>query len=689
MSIKRKIATTFILICMFLSAGFLTVNAAESTTYTYTISLDGSWTRTQDAYRPGKIYLENIGMNAPEDLFIRNGLIYVSDTGNARVVIYDMNSGGKRVVGEDFLVEPRGIYVTENGTMYIADSGADAVFILDSNGIQLQKITRPSDSNLFSELTAFSPKGVVVTKEGNIFVCGDGTYEGLMQFDTNGVFQGFFAANKKHLTLTETIEDLLLSDNLKQELAMRRPRSIMNIDVSDRDLIYTVTQTDEYTYAWQSARKKNENAIKLFNMAGINILSRNTYMTDEWNFVDVAAGQNGGCYALTYTGLLYEYDSEGNVVFSFGGRAVSSERSGLFTYASAIDTDSNGFIYVLDRERGLVQSFYPTDYAVKTHQAIYDLENGNYSESEKNWQDLLRLNSMSYIAHYGYGKALLHQQRYEEALQEFKTARDTENYSDAFWELRDKWLSDNIVFLFVPLALFLLCSIVISIIRRKKPGFLRRKTPQKAKGRFVTDLLYLKTILRHPIDGFYYLKCDQHGSVIAATVLYFVAALFFVIKQLYSGIIFKSPLSEIPPLLLLVVFLGVALLWNTGNYMVATINEGESSFKHIYIMTAYALAPYLVITPFQVAATHILTLNEEFVINLAWTVALVWSGVLIFVGISNTHNFTFPETVKNVFLTLFFMIMAIIVIAVLYILWLQVVEFFADVLLEVKYHVQY
>lgn len=232
-------------------------------------------------------------------------------------------------------------------------------------------------------------------------------------------------------------------------------------------------------------------------------------MQDAWNFEDVAAGQNGTVYAVTSTGLIYEYDSEGNVIFSFGGRAVSSDRNGLFTYATAIDTDEDGFIYVLDREKAFVEVFYPTDFAIMTHQAIFDLENGDYEAGEKSWGSVLALNGMSYLARMGYGKTLLHQGRYTEAMEQFELAGDRDYYSDAFWQQRDQWLSNHMIWFVALLFLLVILVIIRSLLHRNKP----RKTESYYQGnpktpgqRFWHDITYFGYMLRHPVDGYYYLK---------------------------------------------------------------------------------------------------------------------------------------------------------------------------------------
>ncbi len=686
----RKKLAVLLAFCLLLVCGAMTVSASESTTYTYTISVNDSWIRTQDAYMPGNIYMRNLGLNVPEDVCVVGKTVYVADTGNGRIVIYDTETEKSWEFGKGILKKPRGLYVSNNGDIYVADAEA-AVYIFDSKGNLKQTIGRPK-SYLYSELSDYKPKNVAVTSEGNVFVCSEGSTEGLLQFDASGEFQGYFAANRKYLTVMETLEDMILSDEMKQDLVMRRPRAAYNLDINERDLVYTVTQTDEFGYDWIAAAAKQENCLKQHNLAGVNILSRNTFMKDEWNFVDVASGLYGNVYALTYTGLIYEYDSNGDLIFSFGGRAVSNERVGIFTYATALDIDKDGFIYVLDREKGLVQVFYPTDFAVATHQAIHDLENGNYEQSEDTWSAVLKLNGMSRIAHMGYGKTLFHQQRFEEALEEFRFARNREYYSDAFWELRDEWLSNNIIYFIIVAALLAVFVIVKGAIKKRRPQAAVshvKEIPQTKGKRFWHDITYFRYMLRHPIDGYYYLKRGHAGSKSSALFLYCVVFAVYLADTLLRGFIFgMAAIEGTPALFMSIVFFVIVALFVIGNYMVASINEGEGSLRNIFVMLPYALSPYLVITPFVVAATYVLTQNEGFLVSLGWTIGLVWSAALIFIGITETHNYSFMDTVKNVLLTLFFMVIAIIAATVLYLLWAQVITFVQDVVMEVMYRVQ-
>ena len=351
-----RFLTAILLAVMLLSTS---VSASESSSYTYTQSVDKEWIRTQDAYMPGTIFLNDGTLSAPEDLFIFGNKIYIADaivgedgkvTGG-QIVVYDMDSREVVSFGEETLVNPMGLFVTEEA-IYVADKGAQAVFKLSHTGDVLMTLGRP-ESYLFSEQSQYLPTAVAVSSQGIIFVCGEGAYEGLMQFDKNGVFQGYFAANATKMTFADRVKELVFNEEQMEQLLNRIPNALYNVDISDRDLIYSITQL-EANSVWTTA-VQTENAMKYHNMAGTDILSTDL-IEGEHNFVDVAAYRDGLSLAVTNTGIIYEYDNTGNVIFSFGGMA-STERSGHFTNATAIDIDDSGNLYILDREGKYFQMF--------------------------------------------------------------------------------------------------------------------------------------------------------------------------------------------------------------------------------------------------------------------------------------------------------------------------------------------
>jgi hypothetical protein len=128
-------------------------------------------------------------------------------------------------------------------------------------------------------------------------------------------------------------------------------------------------------------------------------------------------------------------------------------------------------------------------------------------------------------------------------------------------------------------------------------------------------------------------------------------------------------------------------LFVVGNSMVASINDGEGSFKNIFVITAYSLSPYLLITPFVVIASYGVTFNESFILDLIWFVGVAWSAVILFIGIMRTHDYNVGETVKNILITLFFMLMAVVAAAIMYVMWNTLISFISSVFVEVDFRV--
>ena len=667
-----------------------TVSASESSSYTYTQSVDKEWIRTQDAYMPGTIFLNDGTLSAPEDLFIFGNKIYIADaivgedgkvTGG-QIVVYDMDSREIVTFGKETLVNPMGLFVTEEA-IYVADKGAQAVFKLSHTGDVLMALGRP-ESYLFSEQSQYLPTAVAVSSQGIIFVCGEGAYEGLMQFDKNGVFQGYFAANATKMTFADRVKELVFNEEQMEQLLNRIPNALYNVDISDRDLIYSITQL-EANSVWTTA-VQTENAMKYHNMAGTDILSTDL-IEGEHNFVDVAAYRDGLSLAVTNTGIIYEYDSTGNVIFSFGGMA-STERSGHFTNATAIDIDDSGNIYILDREGKYFQMFFPTDFANATHEALYKLSQGSYEESEDTWLELLSLNGMSYVAHQGYGKVLYQQMRFEEAAEEFKIIGDKASYSECMWEIRNNWFQSSLPDVLVILILLFILSFVKKILMKK--GILKKRKP--TQNRYVLDVKrnwsYMVKMLKNPIDEFYDLKKKIHGSTLSATVLFILAFAIYLVDMFGRSFAFRFVDTKGTALLsTAVMFLVPAVLWVIGNYMISAINDGEGTLRSVYVATAYSLVPYIIFGPIVIASTYVLTLNEAVIVHYLWAIAIAWSAILIFVSVREIHDYTIKETVKIILLTLFFMIMAVIVCVILYLIGQQVVLFFRDIISEVTYHV--
>ena len=664
--------------------------ANENTTYTYTISAssDGVWIRTQDAYMPAAIYLQG-ELSSPEDMYVTaDGVMYVADTGNSRILIYNTATGQKREIGNDVLKSPTGVFVTDDNEIYVADFGNKMVYGFRDDGELFLEIGRP-DSYLFSEQSTFEPRNVAVSSSKTIYVVGVGAFEGLMLFNPQGEFQGYFGANPREITPLERMQEIILSRAQMETVLTRKPRPITNLTLKN-DLVYTITMTPIRGFS-SINDPATSNSIRRLNMAGQNILNTGgTRIMDEANFIDIAVSKRGCIFAVSQSGVITEYDPNGEVVFSLGGKATSVERIGLFTFPAAIDVDDKDFVYVLDKERGLAQVYYPTDFAKATHLAIEAFEEGNFTESLGIWEDLLKLNGMSKIAHNGLGKSLYSLGRYDEAMKEFEYTYNREEYSNAFWEVRNIWIMSNIATISGVVVVLVVILYVLSLVDKKTKVFTNLKNKLKPKGepnRLWSDIRYIKTVFMHPIDSMYDLKTGKHGSVKSATIMYIIAYVVVMANMLLSAFLFRgvNSFKYLTVEYLLAMFFLPCALWVVGNYLISSINEGEGSFKNVYVCTAYSFAPVILLMPFVVVITYFCTFNDSFIIELSRTIIMGWTVIYFVLMVLEVHRFSFKNMVKNVLLTVFAIIIAIVGFLIIYLMAKQVYGFVLDVAREVMF----
>jgi len=640
--------------------------SSNNTFLTYTLSKNNQWKVTQDAYIVSEVLFGNLDLYYPQDMYIYNNKMYIADSGNARILVYDMKTKEYEEIGAWSLFTPSGVFVTDD-YIYVADPGTSEVVIFDHYGEEVNRIGRPN-SILFGKNNKFKPKKLVVDKRGNIYIVSEGSSDGIIQLDRNGEFLGFFGSNKTYMGFLDKVLDIFYSEEQKSKLLSRMPRPYNNLTIDKKGLVYTIT------------RKSGGDAIKKHNTVGNNILylSRKNSMIDEKNFVDIAVDNSGRIYALTETGLIYEYDSEGRLIFSFGGRAISSEMNGLISVATSISVDENNNLYVLDRDSGLVHVYTPTIYANLIHQALDYYVQGKYLESKDIWRNVLKYDGYINIAHNGIAKAYFQEKKYDLAAKHFKIAFNREGYSEAFWEIRNIFLQKYIPYILIVIILIYVV-IEFKLIKFKKI---------KIKSRVLKDIFYLKNLLKHPIDSFYYLKKGTHGSILSATIIYLLFSLVVVLDYMGRSFIFNLNTSERSVFYVMFISLAPTILFVFANYLVSSINDGKGTLKNIYIFTAYSAAPYILLQPLVVLLSYGLSFNESFLIEFSSFFIISWTIIVLFLGIQETHHYSTGGTIKNILLSLLWILIIILIYSIVYMLWDQIFETIYSIVQEVLYHVR-
>ncbi len=661
---KRFITPVFILAIAVLtmSAPISTYGLTQqSAPYpTYTIGPNGRFVETQTAYEPAGYFDMDLTLRQPEDMMRVGNDLYVADTGNQRIVRFNMETGEGDVVISG-LSQPTGLYVSEVGDLYVADKGTQRIYRYNEAFELAQTFSRPLEP-IFGESSPFVPTKVTSGPRGILYVVGEGSTAGLMQINQAGEFIGFFGTNTTSFSWLQTISNFFGITR-----AANIPTSPTNVTLDSKGSVYTVSPTPS-------------NQVKKFNIASQSILSLNQYYTP----VSIHVNAFDNIFTVSQDGVISEYDSYGNMIFSFGGLDQGNRVSGLYVNPVDIITDEHDNLWVLDKGTGLIQLLQRSEFAALVHQGLINFKEGIYSLSQ--WENVLRMNSMFALANGALARGHYRLQAYEEALQYYAIAFDRAGFSEAFWQLRYTWLELNLSWVLIGIVLILLLRQLYQWSQKRilvtdgAQRFLQRPLIQ----RFNQDYRLTKHVLFHPLDTYQDIKHLKQSSWWMASILYALLLIVSIFEIYATGFIFQSVnLNEFNILIFTFTFLGTIGLFVFSNYLVATITNGEGFFKDVYLATAHALIPYLLITPILAILSNGLTYNESIVYQLLDGLRLAWPALLLILMIKEIHNYDVKGLIQNILLTVFTMMMLILIGFLLYALGAQVVNYVESIIQEV------
>lgn len=671
----KKLRRIFaMLLCLVMMAGMTA--SAETPYKTYTVDGYGYVLETQSAYNP-LAAITKVGETAfvsPMDMAIgKDGNLYIADAGAHVILICSRDGEQVGSIGEGILQTPTGVYVTEDGTVYVADKDAKKVFVFDAQGNVTAEYGKP-DSPIYGNSMDFKPTKVVANKTGTMYIICEGNMNGIVQLSPveGGSFLGYFGTNYTSLSPFQMIQRVILTDAQRAQMLSNIPSTPTNLHIDDTGLIYTVTQGDK------------ETSLKKLNIAGKNLLDSDPYYADLP--AAVTTGNYNNILVADSDGYIYEYNEDGELLFMFGGRDDGRQRVGLCNKVEAIAVDEDDRIYLLDSDKKQIHIFEPTEFTNLLHESLYLFSKGQYTQSKEPLSKVLQMNSMFDYANQAMGHAYLQEENYEQALKYFRLAKSFEGYSDAFWEVRNIWIRNYLV------AAVLAIAAVIVLIRggkslyRKK--YANRPTTQTGEHILLGQLRYSLYFMRHPMDGCYGVKKEGKNSWWCANILLGKFILISILEKYCSGFLVKTVREGRYDLItdigkVLVIFIGLTAC----NYLVVTIHEGEGFFKDLYCAYAYCLTPYIVIKPFVILLSNVLTYNEVFLISFANIIVWTWVVILILLTLKEINNFTVGETAKALAITAFTVLILTLLVCIIYVLFSQVIDFVITVVREVVYRI--
>ncbi len=670
---QKKLVKYLSLFIVVISIFTVTVSATENYE-TFSYSYEGKLQITPDAYTVNSVIAKIPGagtLKEAKDILYddKTGYIYIADSGNNRIVVVNEDfemvksiSKFKNNGKDDSLLNPMGIYITEDGYIYVADTDNGRIVIFNKD-FSFYKELPPLSADILPKNFKYNPKAVAVDNAKRVYVVSQNTNMGIIVLDEDGNFESFIGAQRVSANPIELLWRTFMTEEQIERSTSFVPVEYSNLTIDEKGFIYvTCSQIDRYdlySYIWERSSTSTYAPVKKINPSGTDVLKRNGFFPPSGNILfDAYTGKasvepseisevellENGLYALVSSNenRMYFYDSNGNLLYAFGGEGNSA---GLFNELSAI-THNNDCLYALDSISGNITIFEKTEYGSLIDKVLYYQESRQYDKASNLWEEILSKNNNFDMAYLGLGKNLLEAGEYAEAMSYFRLIGNKTYYGQAFKLYREELLEKYGVAIFI--IAILLISVLFFIFKKiKKHNDKMLEKP--ASGKLSDQLLYAFFILRHPIQGFWGIKAERRGGFKSATIILITTMISSLVATLGGAYLSKEDSGSIVSALTIILGL---LLFVLCNMCFTSLMDGKGTFKDVYIAVSYSTVPYTLFTIPCTVLSYVLITDELSILQMFTTVVFIWMLSLILIGSMTVHEYSFSKNLLVCVLTI-------------------------------------
>ena len=608
--------------------------------------------------------------------------VYLLDSGASKIYIlnpdYTLNKTVEKIVLDDkpiSILGASGIFV-KNKMIYIADTKNARVLVVNDTGKVIHNLGLP-DSRLIPSNFNYSPIKIAVDSKNYMYIASDGSYYGALVYSPKMEFLGFFGANTVALSPTDVISDfirgLFSNDEKKAASALALPFQFNDFVVGPKDFVYTVT----------GEKKVAAGQVKKLNPGGKDVLGKETY-----NFADASdtlvkpetlgaidVDRDGFFYVLDASyGRVFWYDDESNLISIFGSIGTDSQ-IGTFAFPKSLAVNGTD-VLVSDSQGKTITVFFTTPYGTLVREAQLKTLQDDFEEAIDDWKEVLRQDANNQLAYRGLAKAYYTKKDYEKALQYAKRGTDRETYAAAFVKLRTKFLEKWFTLIFLGAA-FIIVTVWILLHYKKKKGIVWLKNQ---KGRVMLSSVF------HPFESFRLVKEKEHGSLILATVLLLLYYAVSALKDTAAGFAFnRFDPANYNSFYIFLSTVGLVALFVVSNWLVCVLFGGIGKIKEIYIVTCYSLIPMIFGTLTGLLFTHLLSPDEYIFITILQVICVIYTFFMLAVGMMKVHDYEFGKFVGTTLITAIAMAIIVFLIFLILLLAQQMVGWIKTAYLELKY----
>lgn len=195
---------------------------------------------------------------------------------------------------------------------------------------------------------------------------------------------------------------------------------------------------------------------------------------------------------------------------------------------------------------------------------------------------------------------------------------------------------------------------------------------------------YMFYTITHPMDGYYWIRHQERGSVPIAILMVILFSISFSSNRLLASFV----VNDVDPRVVdsfyeLIGVLAAYLLLCVSNWSITCLMNGEGRMKDIAIAVGYGTVPITIMMCLGTLVSQFVADDEQAFYVMIIGAGIAYGLIMILVGIMQVHNYTLGKTLITLFLTLVAMFIIIFLLLLLSNLLGMVVNFFRSIYTEI------